>query len=90
MITEHTLTQLGFKQVDPQDTCWRAVAVGKAIHFRVHFSVTAEDARRLATSCNTTDPTAHLYTHFDVNGDTIEDHEFRALFQQWKQAHGMG
>jgi len=84
VITEMTLRELGFTQIDP--TCWRCVLVGKAIHFRVHFGVTAEDERRLA-DCNTEDPTTQLHNHFDVNGDMMEDPEFRALFQRWKGAH---
>jgi hypothetical protein len=88
VITERTLRELGFTQIDP--TCWWFVMVGKRIYFRVHFGVhvgmTEEHERKLA-AYNTTDPTAQLYDHFDVNGDTMEDPAFRALFQRWKGAH---
>jgi hypothetical protein len=86
MITETALRQLGFTQAKPD--FWRYAAVGKAIHFRVHFNVTADNEGRLA-ECNTKDPTTHLYNHFDVNGRTMDDPEFRDIFQRWKDAHGI-
>jgi len=87
VITETTLRELGFAHSDP--TCWSFGTMGRggqAIAFRVHVRVTAEEEQKLA-AYNTTDPTAHLHDSFDVNGDTMEDPEFRDLFQRWKAAH---